>query len=53
MKIKSKCCNAKIGTKGGGYDEKDICPIKEFCTKCKQVLLINGDKQIAIIRKLN
>ena len=39
---KSKCCNAEINTRGGGYDDERICPIEDFCTKCGDILLING-----------
>lgn len=31
---KSKCCKAKIEYIGGGYDGKDIVPIRTYCTKC-------------------
>ena len=41
-KIKSICCNADIDCRGGGYDGEDICPIEDYCTKCGQILAING-----------
>jgi len=31
---KSTCCKAKIEEKGGGYDDRDIAPIKTYCAKC-------------------
>lgn len=45
IKEKSKCCNAQIDVQGGGYFEKDVCPIEDVCLQCGQVLRINGREQ--------
>ena len=42
---KSPCCNAKIDVRGGGYVEKDIVPIEDFCVECGQTLAVNGIKK--------
>ena len=41
---KSICCNAEIDYRGGGYDGEDICPIESYCSKCSQLLAINGSR---------
>lgn len=47
-KEKSPCCGAKIKTKGGGYEGKEIAPIKDICSNCEQVIRSNGRKQKVI-----
>ena len=39
---KSPCCNAKIDYHGGGYEGEYIHPITECCSKCNQLLAVNG-----------
>jgi len=39
---KSPCCNAEIDYRGGGYDGEDICDLQDFCSKCGQLIAING-----------
>jgi len=39
----SPCCQAKIDIRGGGYDDEDVCPVEDYCTKCGQVLAVNGE----------
>lgn len=48
MKKKSKCCNAKIDYEGGGYTDDGIAPIEEICTKCNQMVAVNGYRQKVI-----
>ncbi len=38
----SKCCNAEIDSRGGGYKGEQIYPIIEYCKECNQNLRKNG-----------
>lgn len=40
----SKCCNAKIDYRGGGYEGEYICPIEDYCSECNQTLAVNGQR---------
>ncbi len=34
--IISKCCNAGVDFRGGGYDGEDILPVVEYCKECEK-----------------